>query len=337
MKKDWKNSVAVRGYLFSVKNLNKRVAKDGSNYISGVVNVAADENAMNVVSVFFYAPERFKSGNSNDTYLLLNDILLGNYRTYEQVGKDAPRLRIDASISPNDFVGRDGNVVTSKQIRGSFAHLDDRAPSFHAQFDADCVINVINEREFEGEESSVTVKGFTCGFRGDMIPVEFSVRDPQLKEYFLSQEVSSANPMIANMRGEIVNNTVTRETVEDNAMSFGKPRVKTTSRSFQSWDITGGTRLGEFEDGNIITRDDIKRMKADRDVVVARVKERAANRQSSRNSGGNGFSGSNYGYGRPNATYAASAHTSYPSEGFVANANPANTYAANDNTDDFDF
>ena len=274
MKQNWENKMNVRGYVFNTKNLNLRTSKDGSNYISGNVNIATDEDAMSVVSVSFYATEKYKSGKPNGTYNLLKQIIDGEVHTYEQVGKDAVKVRIDANIGVNDFVGKDGEIRSPKQIHGSFMYID-KYPGFEAKFEADAVFTSATERKFEGEEPFLALRGFVLGFKNALIPVEFTARDKASMNFFESQDISPAEPLAINIGGEIVTNTVVRESTEETA--FGERTVNNT-RSFQSWVVTSGKMPYEFGDDAVMTKDDIKRLTAEREVVLERVKERAANR-----------------------------------------------------------
>ncbi len=276
MKQTWKNSVNVAGYVFSTRNLNPRVSKDGTNYISGAVNIAVDEDALNVIPVSFYATETYKNGKPNDTYNVLKQIADGSVQTYQQAGKNAARVRVDGSISTNDFVGRNGDVVSPKQVRGSFIHFDS-VSNFCANFDADTVFTSCAERTVEGEEPFQSLRGFVLSYKNAMVPVEFSVRSKEGMKFFDSQDISASNPLVILVKGKIVTNTVEHKTCEEGA--FGESVVNTTSRSFQSWDVTFAAREPyEFGDEGAISKDDIKRLVAEREVALERVKDRAANR-----------------------------------------------------------
>lgn len=274
MKQNWENKVNVRGYVFNTKNLNMRTTKDGTNYISGNVNIATDEDALSIVSVSFYATENYKSGKPNDSYKLLKQIIDGEVHTYEQVGKDAVKVRVDATIGVNDFMGNDGEIRSPKQVRGSFIHLD-KYPGFEAKFEADAVFTSATEREFEGEEPFLSLRGFVLGFKNAMIPIELTARDKASMNFFESQDISVSEPLAINVSGEIVTNTIVRESTEETA--FGERKVNST-RSFQSWVITSGKTPYEFGDDAVMTKDDIKHLTAEREATLERVKERAANR-----------------------------------------------------------
>lgn len=276
MKANWENKVNVRGYVFSTKNLKERVSsKDGSKFISGNLNIATDENALNVVTVSFYASEFYKNGNRNNTYTMLKDIIDGNVKTYEQVGKDAARVRISADIGVNDYIGQDGEMHSPKQVRGKFIHTDDYN-TFEASWEADTVITSATIREYEGEEPSLLLRGFVLDYRNAMVPVNFSARDKASIEFFEGQDISPSNPCVINISGVIATNTVVRESTEETA--FGA-RVKNTSRSFQTWEVTSGKTPLDFDDEAVITADDVKRLTTEREARLQYVKERNANRQ----------------------------------------------------------
>ena len=162
MRDGFQNNVKIKGYVFN-HSLVKKVSGPNSKtpgvaFIMGDLNIATDEDAMNIVPVHFtYVTESYKNGNANSTYALLAQIIDDN-NTYELNGKSAMKVRIDGEIETNDFVTRDNEMASPKRIRGSFAHPEtgDIAKVGSAEFEVDMliegktkeeIIQILNEKE----------------------------------------------------------------------------------------------------------------------------------------------------------------------------------------------
>ncbi len=278
MKNSFTNRVAVRGYLFSADRLEKRTSQKGVEYIGGTVNVATDEDALNVVPVnFTYVTATYKNGNANATYQLLESIINGELKTYEVVGKDAARLRIDGDIEVNDWINRDGEAVASRRVRGSFAHLMNAGESFGdtpAHFEADMLIQSATTRESTDGSEYMTLAGFVFNFRGDVLPVSFSVSSESGMKFFDNQDISSSDPYFGKVWGDIKSTVVTTTTEQDDSeVGFGAPTVQTSSRTFRTWEVSGANvNLGL--DDTTITMDELKAAMDARTQTLADVRAR---------------------------------------------------------------
>jgi hypothetical protein len=98
-----KNVVYVEGYVYNF-SLFPNVAgpnskNPGQEYINGTVNIATDEDGINIVSVrYTYVIPTWKSGKENETYTILQALLNGA-PTWEKDGKDkATKLRIQGDV-----------------------------------------------------------------------------------------------------------------------------------------------------------------------------------------------------------------------------------------------
>lgn len=287
MKNNWVNKCAVQGYIFNKgegrRALQKRVTGEnsknpGQEYIQGELNIATDEDATNVVTVWFQyvAPTWPAKGDKperpNTTFQTLETII-NSAVTYEEVGKNATTVRIDGNIGVNDFYTRDGELASPKRIEGSFVHLmnsTEKIADRPATFEADMIISAAAEREMENEEENyVNLNGYVFNFRNDVLPVTFTVRTDAGMKYFLDQDY----PMVTKVWGDIVSSIVKTEHITESA--FGAPTVDVTTRSIRSWDVIGASaEPADWDDESTITRDELKDKVRERETRLAEQKKR---------------------------------------------------------------
>lgn len=287
MKSNFENSVDIKGYVFN-HTLARKTSRKGQDYIGGVLNVATDADAMNVVPVHFtYVVPTYKNGNPNATYELLGQII-DNNNTYELNGASAMKVRISGDIECNDFVTRDGEMASPKRVRGSFAHpeTNDIAAVGCAKFKTDMLIEGYQEVEDETNGNYGRVRGFVFNFRNDFLPVDLTIRDKSGMSYFEKAEPTVSDPLLTSVWGDIVCTTVIKETKVESA--FGAPDIKTTTRTLRAWDITGAaSEPYEFGEDEVMTAEDVKKGKANREQHLAEVRANHEEYQKSRNASNN--------------------------------------------------
>lgn len=282
-KSKYTNNVSVRGYVFS-HTLRTGKDKNGENAIFGIVNVATDADSINVVPVNFYVREKNKAGKQKPTYANLYQILSEN-QTVETVGTDSAfRVRIDGSIDVNDFYNRDGQLVTSQRVSGSFLHFLNanepiETPNTSAiSFEADVLIPMVAEKETSDGSTYVSLTGFTFDYRNKLVPITFSVESDSGKDFFLNEDISSSNPYFGKVWGKIKTSVVVSTREEDGTKAaFGAPKVRETSRSFRIWEVTGAnTNDGLGPD--TVTQEELESASKDRQDYLARLAEKAGQR-----------------------------------------------------------
>lgn len=283
------NRCEVDGYVFS-HSLEEKVTGEksknpGTPYISGKVDVAINEDGTEVIPVFFgYVTEFFGSGKPNDSYTLLKTLIKDN-KTVQAVGiEDAKKIRVQGDIEINDFVGRDDTMVEQQRVRGSFAHSMDGAFAGKATFKNDVLINKYREVENDEGENYGVAEGYIFNYRNEFLPVSFNVTpESGGMQYFENCEISSKNPLLTNVWGDIVVNTIVREIETETA--FGAPQVSSTTRSFITWNIVGAAgEPYEFGDEEVMTIADVKAGLATREKHLAEVRQRDQERKNGSNS-----------------------------------------------------
>lgn len=292
--KSFKNNVEVQGYLFNFGNDERRQLKEkvtgpaskvpGTEFIQGDLNIATDPEATNVVTVRFdYLPRFKKDGGENDTYKTLAALIEAN-KTFETCGLEASKIRVSGNLDVNDFWTREGELASPKYIRGSFVHLLTGPIAEHpATFDIECVISqaIMNERD--NEDDYMTLKGYTFDFRGAALPFDVNARMPAAIEYFENMDISNANPLVTELRGNIVSSVITHE--EEVESAFGEPMINTVSRSVRTWDVTwAAANPMDWDDESTITKAELKKALQEREEMLAAEKKRQDEWKSSQGS-----------------------------------------------------
>ena len=292
MAKNFINNVHIEGRIFN-HTLQKRITGEqsknpGTEYIGGTINVATDEEGINIVPVRFTYVTAFysKSGKPNDTYNVLGQII-DNGKTWEKNGKDeAAQVRIDGDIEVNDFLGRDGNMVEAKGVRGSFIHFANGQYGLNADenkrntFNADMLIAATIPQEVENGQDYLNLRGYVFAYRNALVPVTFSIHNPAGIEYFEKCDISNENPLLTKVWGHII--STVQEIKEEIQSAFGTSSVNVTTRTLRAWEIEGcAVEPYEWNDESTITIAEFKQLLEAREQVKAEAKKRAEDRNNS--------------------------------------------------------
>ena len=106
------NKAHVEGRI-SESTLEVRVSKKGVTYIGGKLDVATDNEGLNIVTVEFpYVAEKFNNGNENKTYGVLKNIIEHGKTIMGNPGEEATMVRLDPSISLNEWYRDDNGTKT---------------------------------------------------------------------------------------------------------------------------------------------------------------------------------------------------------------------------------
>lgn len=290
------NTTHIEGLLYEHK-LEKKVSGDnsknpGTEFITGTVTVATDDARMNTVQVHFtYVTATTAKGGPNNTFNVLNRIIEGAPSVTKDGAEIALKLRIDSAIGLNEFYSdRNGEseLVSAKRNEGGFVHIvtddlnaDEKARSF---FKADMLITGTRDVEANPERNlpaKLILKGYIFDFRNAIMPVEFSVLNPNGMKYFANLDVSERRPVLTTVWGNQVSQTTYREITEESA--FGEAHVRKVPSSVKDYVVTGTAKepaLWDDEDG--ILASEFNEAMANREVYLATVKQRQEEYQASR-------------------------------------------------------
>ena len=280
------NSERIEGRIYQHSLAMKTVQNQNSaNYnkpfIAGDIEIAVDEEGLNVIPVHFtYVVEQTANGNKNATFTNLKKIL-DEGKTWITDGKDAAlKVRVDTAIALNDFYTQDDQLVSVKKNEGGFVTIvSDLCPENERNtFTVDMVITGVNRVEADPEKNIekpfVNVRGAIFNFRNDILPTDFMIKNEEGMEYFEGLGASSAEPIYTKVWGKINCGTIITERKEESA--FGESSVRTYERKVREWVITGTAKVPyDFGDDKILTAEELTKAMQNREVMLAETKKRS--------------------------------------------------------------
>ena len=285
MSKKMINRTHVEGFLYE-HDLDMKVTGDksknpGTTYISGNINIATDNECLNIVPVHFsYVTASTKTGKPNATFTVLQNIIDGNYKSIMEHGKDtAVKLRIDSVIGLNEFYsdnnGKECELVSVKRNEGGFIHVTptlEEKEEARNTFECDMVINKVRRLEADEEKGlaeKVIVSGAVFDFRNSILPVEFVATNPNAMDYFESLEL----PVFTKVSGNQISETIVKTYTEESA--FGEPMVREVKSSRKEFLITRASKeTYEWDSEDSITVNEINEAITNREIYLADVKRR---------------------------------------------------------------
>ena len=296
------NRERVEGRIYdhdlALKTVQNTESKNyGKEFIGGSIDIATDDDNLNIVQVYFtYVTETTSKGNKNATFTALKNIIDNGKTILNNGAENATMVRIDTALALNDFyTQRNGEevLVSAKRNNGGFVTIVNSLGDADTRntFECDMLINGTKYVEADPEkniaEDYLVVKGAVFDFRNAILPVEFVVRNANGIKYFESLDASPQNMVFTKVWGKINSETIVTRREEESA--FGEPSVKEYTRTVREWVITGTSKpdsvyeIGDAENG--ITAEEIKKALADREVYLADVKKKADEYQASKNAG----------------------------------------------------
>lgn len=284
------NSEHIEGRLYQhsleVKTVkNQQSANFGKPFIGGKIEIATDEQGLNVVPVeFTYVAPQTKAGGTNKTYAELMKIIESG-KTWITDGADAAtKVSVDTALALNDFYVQEGDkevLVSQKINQGGFvtivAELKEDVNQ-RSTFQADMLITNVTRIDANPERNIdvdyTVVRGAVFDFKNSLLPVEFVVRNPGGMEYFENLGVTGAEPVYTKVWGRIVNATTSVPVPSADEVAFGEVAVTSRERKIREWVITGASKVPyDFGDEKVMTMDEIVKANQDRQVYLADKKK----------------------------------------------------------------
>lgn len=296
MKKKFINESHIEGYLYDHKLEKKLTGTNsktpGTEYIAGEIMIATDEKMENVVKIHYtYETAVFaKSGGANSRFPILSKIIDEN-PTVLNVGQDkAMKVRCDSALELNEWFPQvtDEKPTSVTRNEGGFIHIVTTLNEDEKQrntFKTDMIITNVKDVEADPEknvEAHVKVKGAIFqDFRKQVMPVEFVVRGAGGMKYFQSLEASPKDPIFTTVWGRQLSRTVVVKTVTESA--FGEDEVRERQNTTREFVITGCSKQPyEFDDESTLTKAELSKMMADREIYLADLKQRRVDYENSK-------------------------------------------------------
>jgi hypothetical protein len=291
------NRTKIEGYLYQhtleLKESGPNSKNPGTQFISGNVDIATDDAMTNVVTVHFtYTTATTGSGKTNATFNVLKDIIDNKLCNVMAHGADnAAKLSIDSAIGLNEFFSdRNGTeeLVSAQRNEGGFVRVVsslNEDENMRNTFDCDMVITQTRLIEADEEKNlpeKLILKGAIFDFRNSLLPVEFSVLNPNAISYFEGLGVSSTSPVFTRLQGRQISEIITRTVTQESA--FGAPIVKNYSSTRKDYVITwAAAEPYAWDDEESITANEMKEVMANRETYLATLKSRQDEYKASRN------------------------------------------------------
>lgn len=259
---------------------NQASANFGKPFIAGTLEVAVDEEGLNVIPVHFtYVAEFTNAGAKNATFTALSKII-NEGKVWITDGKDAAtKVKVDTALALNDFYAQDDTLVSVKRNEGGFVTIVSELCDVSERnvFTTDMVITSITEQDVDEDrnikEPYVILRGAIFNFRNDVLPMEFYVKNENGMKYFKELEVSNSEPIFTKVWGKINCNTVIIERKEESA--FGEAAVTTYERKTKEWVVTGTAKVPYDFGGEDLTAEELTKAMQNREVYLADIKKKA--------------------------------------------------------------
>lgn len=286
MRKDALNTETLEGRLYSFdiakKTVQNKESKNfGQPFWSGTLNIATDEEGLNIVPVHYtYVTETFSSGNKDSRFAAFEKIN-SEGKTWEKDGKDAAtKLRLTPSAALNDFFpqGQDKPVSAPRNEGGFITFINGELKPEEARnkFVFDMVILKVAHIVPEDESPDyASIKGVIFDYNKAVLPFEVVAKEANAIEYFLNLGVSQASPVFTQVWGTICSTTKNISREVENA--FGPPSVEITTRTVREWVVTGARvqPYGFGDEKMSITGEELKSKFADRTLRLEEIKARS--------------------------------------------------------------
>ena len=282
------NRTHIEGLVYehdlTVKVTGENSKNPGTEFITGTLSVATDNKCLNIVPVHFtYVTATTAKGGANATYNILKNIIDENIKSVMAHGQNvAGKVRIDSAIGVNDFYSdRNGDVelVSAKRNEGGFVHQISALAEDETTrntFEADMLITGVTHKEADDEhniDEHAIVKGAVFDFRGALLPVEFTAKNPAAIAYFEGLGASTKEPTFTKLWGVQNSTTVVRSIVQESA--FGEAKVREVPNSRKEWVITGAIPEPYiWDDEETMTAAELQKAIADREIYLATIKQR---------------------------------------------------------------
>lgn len=302
------NETHVEGYLYDhsleLKVSGENSKKPGTQFIQGEIQVATDNECLNIVSVHYtYVTATTSKGSADSRWAVLNNIINGVYGTVMAKGKDnAAKVRIDSAIALNDFyVDREGQetLVSAKRNEAGFIHIVDALAEDEKTrntFKTDMIITNVRHVDADEEKNypeKAIIKGAIFDFRGALLPVEFTALNAGAINYFEGLDASAKEPVFTKVWGRQISQVVVRKIVEESA--FGDASVREVRNSHKDWVITGASQEPYvWDDESTITAAELTKAMSDRETYLAGIKQRRDEYLASKNGGSSTTGGFNF-------------------------------------------
>ena len=280
------NNIHIEGRIYQhtleVKTVqNQQSANYGKQYINGNIEVATDNQGMNIIPVnFTFVTETTKKGTANKTYTEMMKIIQNGKTVIGDGFENATMVSIDTAVAMNDFVASDDSMVSQSIAQGGFVTVVSKIQENEherCKFKMDVVITGVNRVEADPEKfidnDYVSVRCGAFDFRNALLPMELVVKNEGGMKYFEDLDISPATPVYTQVWGFMDFRNISIPVTEESA--FGEAAVTMRNRKMKHWTITGASKVPyDFGDEKVMTADELTKAMQDREIHLADVRKR---------------------------------------------------------------
>lgn len=291
MKEKMINICTIEGKIYqhklAIKQVqNKDSANFGKDFIGGTLDIATDDDNLNIVTVYYtYVAPTFSTGKENSTFSALKRIIKTGKTVLEDGNDNATKVRLTPSVDVNEFYSTDRGtgeerLVTAKRCSGGFVNFIDKLNpdvSTRSKFDTDMVIMNVKHVDADPEkniaEDYTVLEGYIFNFRKEIFKVQYTVHDKKGMKYFESLGVTPKEPVFTKVWGNIISKTQKTKQIIEGA--FGE-EVKEYEHTFKEFEVLNANpNPYEFsEDSAILSFAELKSAMQDMETRQAEVKRR---------------------------------------------------------------
>ena len=247
------NKVFIEGILSEI-NLEKRnyTNKSGepTEAIGGNIKVLVEQGeATYEVPVYMFANRYTLAGKENSAYNSIKTVM-DEYSSIAAVGKDAAdRIRIGSGVvKMNDFVGRNGEIVSQPRVHASFVSKVLRNFTPKAEFELEVVfqdaLRVVDRDGVELDPPKLKVNAIVPGYTAPSASVMNLEVVPLIAYSPVAINAIEQNwekGKTYKVFGRLNFTSVVREVTEE--VGFGDPVVKTYTNSISEFVIEKGSTV----------------------------------------------------------------------------------------------
>ena len=266
-----KNIVTIEGILAETELKYGSFQKNGQTVesIGGMIKVAVDQEINKVMThleipVHMFSTKYTKNGGLNPAYTAIEKVM-NEFTSIAAAGgvEGATKVRITGgNLTINNFVGRDGNVVSAPRINANFVSLATGSFNMGATFSIEGMVRNLS-RATDKEGIELTPPKLNIGFA---VP-QYTAETANALNVDTFKLVAINPKVIAGIEGaweagkcyaaQGVLNFSSRTEEVYTEVDFGEPQKKTRTISVSELVITGGTET-PLEEEYSWTIDEIK-------------------------------------------------------------------------------
>ena len=272
------NRIRIEGILSEIDLKYGSFNRNGENVetIGGTIKVMVEQNnTVSEIPVHMFATRFTKAGTESKAYLNIEEVMK-SYVSIAACGskEQADKVRLtNAELRVNEFIGRDGRVVSQPRVSCNFASraIGDFKPeaSFSIEFCVSELKRVVDADGVEVEPAKLEVTGIVPMYGGKVAPFKFYATTPSaingIESYWEAGGTYKAS-------GYLNFSSTTQTFVEE--VDFGEPIKRTRTTTVNEFVIMSGSQAleGEFA----FDVNDIRAAMAERNVYLENLKSKNA-------------------------------------------------------------